>query len=113
MLAPALTSIPGGLNLRRFLPFILAGMLAAAIMAGWNIAFADGHPAEAQAEQALTDVGNLTTMAAAFLVFFMQAGFAFLGAGPDPGQKHGQLYDQELYGLRHRLPVFLGFRLCP
>ena len=81
MLAPALTSIPGGLSLRRFLPFVLAGMLAAAIMAGWNIAFADGHAAEEQAEQALTDVGNLTTMAAAFLVFFMQAGFAFLGAG--------------------------------
>lgn len=81
MLAPALTSAPGALNLRRFLPFVLAGFLAAAIMAGWNIAFADGHAAEEQAAQALNDVGNLTTMAAAFLVFFMQAGFAFLGAG--------------------------------
>lgn len=79
MLAQGLTITPGALTLRRFLPFVLAGMLAAAIMAGWNIAFADGH-GEA-GEQALNDVGNLTTMAAAFLVFFMQAGFAFLGAG--------------------------------
>ena len=78
MLAQGLTITPGALTLRRFLPFVLAGMLAAAIMAGWNIAFADGHDA---GEQALNDVGNLTTMAAAFLVFFMQAGFAFLGAG--------------------------------
>ena len=78
MLAQGLTITPGALTLRRFLPFVLAGMLAAAIMAGWNIAFADGHhPGDA----AQKDVGNLTTMVAAFLVFFMQAGFAFLGAG--------------------------------
>ena len=47
-------------------------------MAGYNIAFAqDADPVETNA----TDIGNLTTMIAAFLVFFMQAGFAFLGAG--------------------------------
>ena len=64
--------------LRRFLPYIFAGIFAAAIMVGYNIAFAqDADPVETNA----TDIGNLTTMVAAFLVFFMQAGFAFLGAG--------------------------------
>ena len=64
--------------LRRFLPYCIAGLLAAAILAGYNMAFAqDADPVETNA----TDIGNLTTMIAAFLVFFMQAGFAFLGAG--------------------------------
>ena len=64
--------------LRRFLPYAIAGLFAAALMAGYNFAFAqDADPAETNA----TDIGNLTTMMAAFLVFFMQAGFAFLGAG--------------------------------
>ena len=61
-----------------FLPYSIAGLLAAAILIGWNVAFAqDADPVETNA----TDIGNLTTMIAAFLVFFMQAGFAFLGAG--------------------------------
>ncbi len=64
--------------LRRVLPYTIAGLFAAAIMAGYNLAFAqDADPVETNA----TDIGNLTTMVAAFLVFFMQAGFAFLGAG--------------------------------
>ena len=64
--------------LRRFLPYIIAGIFAAAIMAGYNVAFAqDADPIETNA----TNIDNLTTMMAAFLVFFMQAGFAFLGAG--------------------------------
>ena len=64
--------------LRRFLPYSIAGLFAAALLAGYNIAFAqDADPVETNA----TDIGNLTTMIAAFLVFFMQAGFAFLGAG--------------------------------
>ena len=64
--------------LRRFLPYTIAGLFAAALLAGYNIAFAqDADPVETNA----TDIGNLTTMIAAFLVFFMQAGFAFLGAG--------------------------------
>ncbi len=68
--------------LRRFLPYVLAGLLASAIMMGWNIAFAQEEPTVDQvAAAAANDVGNLTTMVAAFLVFFMQAGFAFLGAG--------------------------------
>ena len=64
--------------LRRFLPYVIAGLFAAALMAGYNFAFAqDADPVERNA----ADIGNLTTMMAAFLVFFMQAGFAFLGAG--------------------------------
>ena len=64
--------------LRRFLPYSIAGLFAAALLVGYNIAFAqDADPVETNA----TDIGNLTTMMAAFLVFFMQAGFAFLGAG--------------------------------
>ncbi len=65
--------------LRRVLPYTIAGLFAAAVMAGYNFAFAQDDPSPG--ETALTDVGNLTTMIAAFLVFFMQAGFAFLGAG--------------------------------
>ncbi len=64
--------------LRRVLPFAIAGLFAAALMAGYNMAFAqDADPIESNA----TNISNLTTMMAAFLVFFMQAGFAFLGAG--------------------------------
>ena len=64
--------------LRRVLPYTIAGLFAAAVVAGYNFAFAqDADPSEVNS----TDIGNLTTMIAAFLVFFMQAGFAFLGAG--------------------------------
>ena len=66
------------ISLRRVLPFIIAGLLAAGILAGYNVAFAQDNAA---VERNTTDIGNLTTMIAAFLVFFMQAGFAFLGAG--------------------------------
>ena len=66
------------LSLRRVLPFIVAGLLAAGVLAGYNVAFAQDGEA---VERNTTDIGNLTTMIAAFLVFFMQAGFAFLGAG--------------------------------
>ena len=71
----------GNPNLRRILPYVLAGLLAASIMAGWNIAFAQGDPPLQEVDDTATHLGNLTTMVAAFLVFFMQAGFAFLGAG--------------------------------
>ncbi len=69
------------MQLRRFLPYVLAGLLAAAIMAGWNIAFAQSDPPLQEVDDPATHLSNLTTMVAAFLVFFMQAGFAFLGAG--------------------------------
>ena len=65
-------------SLRRVLPFVIAGLLAAGVLAGYNVAFAQDGGA---VERNTTDIGNLTTMIAAFLVFFMQAGFAFLGAG--------------------------------
>ena len=78
MLAQAVPQSNGARLLRRFLPYAIAGLFAAAVMAGYNFAFAqDADPVETNA----TDIGNLTTMIAAFLVFFMQAGFAFLGAG--------------------------------
>ena len=78
MLAQMAPQSRGAAVLRRFLPYIIAGIFAAALMAGYNFAFAqDADPVETNA----TDIGNLTTMMAAFLVFFMQAGFAFLGAG--------------------------------
>jgi Amt family ammonium transporter len=78
MLAETAPYSRGAATLRRFLPYTIAGLFAAAVMAGYNIAFAqDADPVETNA----TDIGNLTTMVAAFLVFFMQAGFAFLGAG--------------------------------
>ncbi len=71
--------------LRRVLLIVIAGLLAAGILAGYNVAFAQEPDAAAKAAEtadaAAKDVGNLTTMMAAFLVFFMQAGFAFLGAG--------------------------------
>ena len=78
MLAETAPNSRGALMLRRSLPYVIAGLFAAALLAGYNIAFAqDADPVETNA----TDIGNLTTMMAAFLVFFMQAGFAFLGAG--------------------------------
>ena len=77
MLAQAVPISRNAALLRRFLPYVIAGLFAAAIMAGYNFAFAQ----EADPDANATDIGNLTTMIAAFLVFFMQAGFAFLGAG--------------------------------
>ena len=78
MLAQVAPNSGSAAVLRRFLPYAIAGLFAAAVMAGYNFAFAqDADPVETNA----TDIGNLTTMIAAFLVFFMQAGFAFLGAG--------------------------------
>ena len=78
MLAHTVPKTRGAAVLRRSLPYVIAGLFAAALMAGYNFAFAqDADPVERNA----ADIGNLTTMMAAFLVFFMQAGFAFLGAG--------------------------------
>ena len=77
MLAVVVPQSRNAALLRRFLPYAIAGLFAAAIMAGYNFAFAQ----EADPDANATDIGNLTTMIAAFLVFFMQAGFAFLGAG--------------------------------
>lgn len=69
--------------LRRFLPFVFAGLLAAGVLAGYTFAFADGDPngADTLAADPNAPVNMAWTLVTAFLVFFMQAGFAFLGAG--------------------------------
>ncbi len=64
--------------LRRFLPYAIAGLFAAALLAGYNLAFAQDITSKADK---LDQESNLIWMTGAFLVFFMQAGFAFLGAG--------------------------------
>ena len=64
--------------LRKSLPLIAAGILAASILGAYNIAFAQ----DVTSDPAKLDQGtNVIWMVGAFLVFFMQAGFAFLGAG--------------------------------
>ena len=70
--------------LRRYLPFVLAGLLAAGILATYTAAFADEHDptgADTFAKDPFASINFTWTLMAAFLVFFMQAGFAFLGAG--------------------------------
>jgi Amt family ammonium transporter len=64
--------------LRRFLPYVLAGLVAVGVIAGYNVAFAQDITSDADK---LDQGSNLIWMVGAFLVFFMQAGFAFLGAG--------------------------------
>ena len=64
--------------LRKSLPLIATGILAASILGAYNIAFAQ----DVTSDPAKLDQGtNVIWMIGAFLVFFMQAGFAFLGAG--------------------------------
>ena len=64
--------------MRRFLPVMLAGLMAAGILGGYNVAFAQDITSDADK---LDQGANVIWMVGAFLVFFMQAGFAFLGAG--------------------------------
>ena len=64
--------------LRRVLLVVFAGLLAAGILAGYNVAFAQDITSDADK---LDQGSNIIWMLGAFLVFFMQAGFAFLGAG--------------------------------
>ena len=66
------------LSLRRTLLLLLAGLLAVGLLATFNAVFAVGP------EEGITGdtyVDSAVTVVAAALVFFMQAGFAFLGAG--------------------------------
>ena len=65
--------------LRRILPVIVAGLLAAGILAGYNVAFAQDITSKDTLEAGQDT--NTIWMFGAFLVFFSQAGFAFLGAG--------------------------------
>ena len=78
MAALTVPETQGARVLRRVLPYAIAGLLAAGIMAGFNIAFAQEITSDAKK---LDQGSNLIWMVGAFLVFFMQAGFAFLGAG--------------------------------
>ena len=64
--------------LRRVLPYTIAGLFAAGLLAGYNLAFAQDITSDADK---LDQGSNVIWMVGAFLVFFMQAGFAFLGAG--------------------------------
>ncbi|MCH8831708.1 MAG: ammonium transporter [Chloroflexi bacterium] len=64
--------------LRRLLPVTVAGLLAAGVLAGYNVVFAQEITSDAKN---LDQSANTIWMFGAFLVFFMQAGFAFLGAG--------------------------------
>ena len=64
--------------MRRVLIIAMVGLLAAGILTGYNVAFAQDITSDAEK---LNQGANVIWMLGAFLVFFMQAGFAFLGAG--------------------------------
>ena len=64
--------------LRRVLPLVIAALFAAGVLSGYNVAFAQDITSDAKK---LDQGANIIWMLGAFLVFFMQAGFAFLGAG--------------------------------
>ena len=64
--------------LRRSLPFVVAGLVSVALITGYSVAFAQDITSDADK---LDQSANIIWMLGAFLVFFMQAGFAFLGAG--------------------------------
>ena len=66
-------------SLRRTLLALAVGLLAVGLLASANIAFADSHEPGAEWLNGYAD--NIVTVVAAALVFLMQAGFAFLGAG--------------------------------
>ena len=58
-------------------------------------------------------VNYVWTVVAAFLVFFMQAGFAMVEAGIHPSQERRQHPDEEPDGLLHRVAGLLDGRLRP
>ena len=64
--------------MRRVLIIAMVGLLAAGILTGYNVAFAQDIASDAEK---LDQGANVIWMVGAFLVFFMQAGFAFLGTG--------------------------------
>ena len=68
----------GARILRRTLPFAVAGLVAVALITGYSLVFAQDITSDADK---LDQSANIIWMLGAFLVFFMQAGFAFLGAG--------------------------------
>ena len=66
-------------SLRRTLLALAVGLLAIGLLASFNIAFAQDDAPTTEWLNGYSD--NIVTIVAAALVFFMQAGFAFLGAG--------------------------------
>ena len=66
-------------SLRRTLLALAVGLLAIGLLASFNIAFAQDDAPTTEWLNGYSD--NIVTVVAAALVFFMQAGFAFLGAG--------------------------------
>ena len=66
-------------SLRRTLLALAVGLLAVGLLASFNIAFAQDDGPTTEWLNGYSD--NIVTVVAAALVFFMQAGFAFLGAG--------------------------------
>ena len=67
------------ISLRRTLLLLFVGLLAISLLATFNIAFAQDEAPTNEWLDGYSD--NIVTVVAAALVFFMQAGFAFLGAG--------------------------------
>ena len=69
-------------SLRRTLTLMMAALVAVGIIGGYSVAFAEvDDETQAAIDVVGVDLGNFIILAAAFLVFFMQAGFALLGAG--------------------------------
>ncbi len=66
-------------SLRRTLLALAVGLLSVGLLASFNIAFAQDDGPTTEWVNGYAD--NIVTVVAAALVFFMQAGFAFLGAG--------------------------------
>ena len=66
-------------SLRRMLLALAVGLLAIGLLASFNIAFAQDDGPTTEWLKGYSN--NIVTVVAAALVFFMQAGFAFLGAG--------------------------------
>ena len=66
-------------SLRRTLLALAVGLLAVGLLASYNAVFAQGEGPTTEWLNGYAD--NIVTVVAAALVFFMQAGFAFLGAG--------------------------------
>jgi len=64
---------------RRTLLALAVGLLAIGLLATYNAVFAQGDGPTTEWLNSYSD--NIVTVVAAALVFFMQAGFAFLGAG--------------------------------
>ena len=66
-------------SLRRTLLALAVGLFAVGLLATYNAVFAQGDGPTTEWLSGYAD--NIVTVVAAALVFFMQAGFAFLGAG--------------------------------